>query len=158
MYGQYFLLRADRSIVTGVRKLARPTEQERQLMTSRRELLGSIAATGAAFALSGALFGEGPAHAQEAPLLLAGHFHPKGKAPSVHTIRALQESAANLPFADTRDLEEQTRGFIAPLPDKQIMADTGNVAWDHERFLSNETQDAFDSIWSSPPGVVHPLG
>jgi len=118
-------------------------------MTSRREFLGSIPATGAAFALGGALFSESPARAQEAPQPLAGHFHPKGKAPSVHTIQALQDSAATLPFADVRDLEEHARGFIAPLPDLQIMADAGNVAWDQERFLFNETQESFDSIHPS---------
>ena len=118
-------------------------------MTSRREFLGSIPVTGAAFALGGALFSEGPARAQEAPPPLAGHFHPKGKAPSVHTIRALQDSAANLPFADTRDLDEQARGLLAPLPALQIMADGGNVAWDQERFLFNQKQDAFDSIHPS---------
>ena len=50
-------------------------------MTTRRELLASIPATGAAFAVgSGVLFEDSPAQAQEAPPL-AGHFHPKGKAP-----------------------------------------------------------------------------
>jgi alkyl sulfatase BDS1-like metallo-beta-lactamase superfamily hydrolase len=118
-------------------------------MTIRRAFLGSIPVTGTAFALGGTLFGEGPARAQDAPPPLAGHFHPKGKAPSVHTIQALQESAAGLPFADTRDLEEHGRGFIAPLPDLQIMADAGNVAWDQERFLFTETQESFDSIHPS---------
>ena len=118
-------------------------------MTTRRQFIGAIPVTGAAFALSGALFNEGPALAQEAPPPLAGHFHPKGKAPSVHTIRALEASVANLPLSDTRDFEEQARGFLAPLPDLKIMADAGNVAWDHERFLFNETQETFDSIHPS---------
>ena len=82
-------------------------------MTTRRQILTSLPATGAAFSLGGALFSEGPAVAQEAPAPLAGHFHPKGKAPSEHTIRLLQESRAGLPFADTRDFEEQARGLIA---------------------------------------------
>ena len=75
-------------------------------MTTRRELLASIPATGAAFAVGGVLFDESMALAQEAPAPLATHFHPKGKAPSTHTIEALKRSSANLPFADARDFEE----------------------------------------------------
>ncbi len=122
-------------------------------MPTRRDIIASLPAAGAAFTVAGAFTMDafttegGAAHAQ--PLPLAGHFHPKGKAPSPHTIRVLQEAAATLPFDDTRDLDEQARGFIAPLPDLQIMADAGNVAWDQERFLFNETQDSFDSIHPS---------
>ena len=118
-------------------------------MTTRRDVLTFIPATGAAFALSGMLFDEGQARAQEAPAPLAGHFHPKGKAPSAHTIRILEDAKTTLPLADIRDLEEQARGLIAPLPDLKIMADAGNVAWDQERFLFNETQESFDSIHPS---------
>ena len=35
------------------------------------------------------------------------HFHPKGKPPSEHTLAVRAQQAANLPFSDERDLEEQ---------------------------------------------------
>ncbi len=58
------------------------------------------------------------------------HFHPKGKPPSEHTLAVRAQQAANLPFSDERDLEEQARGFIAAPSYTQIMADAGHVAWD----------------------------
>lgn len=119
-------------------------------MTTRRDLLASIPATGAAFAIGGsALFDEGQAHATEAAQPLAGHFHPKGKAPSPFTVEALRKSAANLPFSDQRDFEEQKKGLIAPMPDLKIMADAGHVAWDMERFQFLNEDREFDSIHPS---------
>jgi alkyl sulfatase BDS1-like metallo-beta-lactamase superfamily hydrolase len=119
------------------------------MTTTRRQFLGSVPATGAAFALGGALLSEGPAHAQESPAPLAGHFHPKGKAPSTHTVRVIEEAKASLPFADTRDFEEQARGLIAKMPDMRIMADAGNVAFDMSEYdFLNGTED-FDSIHPS---------
>ena len=41
---------------------------------------------------------------------------------------------ARCPLQNIRDFEELERGFIAPMPDLQIMADAGHVAWDMERF------------------------
>jgi alkyl sulfatase BDS1-like metallo-beta-lactamase superfamily hydrolase len=104
-------------------------------MTTRRDLLRTIPATGAAFAVGGgALFDEGMARAAEAPPPLATHFHPRGKAPSEHTKAVLKQRSEGLPFADTRDFDELKKGFIAPMPDLKIMADAGHVAWDMERF------------------------
>jgi alkyl sulfatase BDS1-like metallo-beta-lactamase superfamily hydrolase len=119
-------------------------------MTTRRELFGYVPAASAAFAIAGnVLLDQGSAHAQSAPAPLAGHFHPKGKAPSTFTLDALKQARANLPFADERDFEELRRGFIAPMPDLKIMADAGRVAWDMERFqFLNESRD-FDSIHPS---------
>ena len=118
-------------------------------MTTRRELLASIPATGAAFAVgSGVLFEDSPAQAQEAPPL-AGHFHPKGKAPSRFTLEAIKTSAAGLPFGDERDFEELKKGFIAPMPSLKIMADAGHVAWDMERFQFLNEDREFDSIHPS---------
>lgn len=87
-------------------------------MTTRRDLLQSLPATGAAFAVAGKIMlDESPAVAQPvAQQPLAGHFHPLGKAPSRHTIAVLEETRRTLPFADTRDFEENRRGFIAPIP------------------------------------------
>lgn len=117
-------------------------------MTTRRQFLGSIPAAGAAFAIGGSLAVEGTAvHAQEAPL--AGHFHPKGKAPSPHTIRVINEAKATLPFADTRDFDEQARGLIAERSARQIMADAGNVAFDRAEYDFLDKQEDFDSIHPS---------
>ena len=117
-------------------------------MTTRRQFIGTLPAAGAAFSLAGqALLESGAARAQEAPL--AGHFHPKGKAPSVHTMAVLEAAKADLPFDDTRDLDEQARGLIARMPDLQIMADAGHVAFDMESFLFLDQEGDFDSIHPS---------
>jgi alkyl sulfatase BDS1-like metallo-beta-lactamase superfamily hydrolase len=92
---------------------------------------------------------DSPARAQAAPVPLKGHFHPKGKAPSKRTLEVLKQARAGLPFNDTRDFEEQKRGFIAPMKDLKIMADAGHVAWDMERFQFLDKQDEFDSIHPS---------
>ena len=118
-------------------------------MANRREFVQSLPAIGTAFAVGGHLIlNEGPAAAQGAAPL-AGHFHPKGKAPSKFTLDALQQARAGLPFGDTRDFEEQQKGLIAPMQDLKIMADDGHVAWDMERFQFLDKQDDFDSIHPS---------
>ncbi len=119
-------------------------------MVTRREVLGSAPAAGAAFAVSSSLlFAEGSALAQEAPPPLAGHFHPKGKAPSTFTKDVLQHARTELPFSDTRDFDEQERGLIAPMTEMTIKADAGNVAWDMERFRFLDQTEDFDSIHPS---------
>jgi alkyl sulfatase BDS1-like metallo-beta-lactamase superfamily hydrolase len=76
-----------------------------------------------------------PAPAVEAPMGEAvGHFHPKGKPPSKHTVAVLEQSRSTLPFSDKRDFDEEKKGFIAAPKSKKIMADAGNVAWDMERY------------------------
>ncbi len=76
------------------------------------------------------------------------HFHSKGKPASKHTQAALRQARADLPFADTRDLEEQKKGLIAPMKTMQIKTDAG-PAWDMERFQFLDAQDDFDSIHPS---------
>ena len=103
-------------------------------ISTRRQFIQSLPAVGAAFSVAGHLVLDGSlARAQEASPL-QGHFHPKGKAPSKFTLDVLKSARAGLPFADTRDIEEQKKGLIAPMKDLQIMADAGHVAWDMERF------------------------
>jgi hypothetical protein len=120
-------------------------------MATRRQILTSLPATGAAFALGGAFLTEGPAQAQARPTL-PGHFHRRGNAPSPHTIRKLEE--ATLHMADTRDLEEQERGLIARRADPAIMAGAGNVAFDISDYdFLNGTED-FDSIHPSTPRIA----
>jgi alkyl sulfatase BDS1-like metallo-beta-lactamase superfamily hydrolase len=118
-------------------------------MSTRREFIQSVPATSAAFAVAGNLILEAnPARAQE-PTPLKGHFDPKGKAPSKFTLDVLTQAKATLPFADTRDLEEQKKGLIAPMKDLKIMADAGHVAWDMERFQFLDSQEEFESIHPS---------
>jgi len=64
----------------------------------------------------------------------AEHFHPKGKPPSEHTLKVLEQARKTLPFSDKRDFEEEKKGFIAAPESWKIMANAGNVAWDMERY------------------------
>jgi alkyl sulfatase BDS1-like metallo-beta-lactamase superfamily hydrolase len=118
-------------------------------MATRREFIQSIPSAGAAFTLAGGLVLEEGLMPAQAATPLEGHFHPKGKAPSKHTIEILRAARETLPFADTRDLDENKRGLIAEMPDLQIMADAGHVAWDMKRFQFLDQQDEFDSIHPS---------
>jgi alkyl sulfatase BDS1-like metallo-beta-lactamase superfamily hydrolase len=77
------------------------------------------------------------------------HFHPKGKPPSEHTLKILKESRETLPFEDTRDFDEEEKGFIAAPESWKIMANAGNVAWDMERYKFFLEGKDFDSIHPS---------
>src|SRR5579883_2186562 len=119
-------------------------------MVTRREFVQALPAVGTAFAISGRLVLEdSPARAQEERAPFAGHFHPKGKAPSKFTVDVLRQAREGLPFADTRDFEEQKKGLIAPMQDLKIMADAGHAAWDMERFQFLDKQEDFDSVHPS---------
>ena len=118
-------------------------------MTTRRQFIQALPAAGAAFAVTGhMILDENPALAQPAAPA-EGHFHPKGKVPSKHTLEILQRAKATLPFVDRRDFEEQQNGFIAPMKELKIKADAGHVAWDMERFQFLEKNQDFDSIHPS---------
>lgn len=118
-------------------------------MKNRREFMQTLPAAGAAFAVAGhMLTEESVAHAQPAAPA-DGHFHPKGKAPSKHTLEILKKSKADLPFADKRDFEEQKKGFIAPMKELKIKADAGHIAWDMERYQFFNERDDFDSVHPS---------
>ncbi len=84
-----------------------------------------------------------------APVQANGHFHEKGKRPSRYTIEAQQQLRKSLPFSDRRDFEEQKKGFIAAPDYKQIMANTGNVAWDMGSYEWLLQGREFDSIHPS---------
>ncbi len=118
-------------------------------MTTRRDFIKSVPAMGAAFAVAGRVyFDDAPARAQGAAPL-EGHFHPKGKPPSRFTLELLKKAKGTLPFSDTRDIEEQKKGFIAPMKELKIRADAGHVAWDMERFQFLDAEEEFDSIHPS---------
>ena len=77
------------------------------------------------------------------------HFHPLGKGPSATTTSIQAGLRASLPFADTRDLDEARKGFIAAPEYRQIMADAGHVAWNIGAYdFLLEGRD-FDSIHPS---------
>jgi alkyl sulfatase BDS1-like metallo-beta-lactamase superfamily hydrolase len=75
------------------------------------------------------------------------HFDKKGKPPSRYTIELWEARRAGLPFEDKRDFDEAKKGFIAAPPYKQIMAESGNVAWDmgsYEWLLQGEKFESID--------------
>jgi len=78
-----------------------------------------------------------------------GHFHPKGKPPSEHTLKVLEASRGTLPFSDTRDFDEEKKGFIAAPDFWQIKGEAGNVVWDMERYKFFLEGRDFDSIHPS---------
>jgi len=77
------------------------------------------------------------------------HFHPKGNLPSKYTIALQKEQRAKLPFADKKDFEEQERGFIAAPDYREIMADSGHVAWSMGKYDFLLNGEDFDSIHPS---------
>lgn len=77
------------------------------------------------------------------------HFHPKGNPPSEYTIKVLKQAQASLPFTDTRDFEENSKGFIAAPDSMKIMADAGHTAWDMERYQFLASGEEFASIHPS---------
>jgi len=77
------------------------------------------------------------------------HFHPNGKLPSKHTVDIQIQRRATLPFDDTKDFEEQKKGFIAAPEYKQIVADAGHVAWDMGEYEFLLQGRDFDSIHPS---------
>jgi alkyl sulfatase BDS1-like metallo-beta-lactamase superfamily hydrolase len=77
------------------------------------------------------------------------HFHPKGKEPSSHTLKALDKARGTLPFDDTRDFDEEKKGFIAAPASKVIRGEDGNVVFDLERYDFFLEGKAFDSIHPS---------
>ena len=99
-------------------------------MINRRQFMQYASAAGTAFAVyRNMIFDESTAMAQEtAPP--DGHFHPKGKPPSAHTIEVIRQAKTKLPFADKKDFEDADRGFIATLKDPVIKRADGQIAYD----------------------------
>ena len=77
------------------------------------------------------------------------HFDPKGKPPSQHTREILNAARQTLPLSDLRDFDENRKGFIAPMKERQIKSDAGHVAWDMDAFNFIDTREQFDSIHPS---------
>jgi alkyl sulfatase BDS1-like metallo-beta-lactamase superfamily hydrolase len=85
-------------------------------------------------------------HAADAEL---EHFDPKGKPPSEHTRKILDEARRTLPFDDTKDFDENKKGFIAPMEQRQIKANAGHIAWDMDAFNFIDQHEQFDSVHPS---------
>jgi alkyl sulfatase BDS1-like metallo-beta-lactamase superfamily hydrolase len=77
------------------------------------------------------------------------HFHPKGNPPSEHTLAIIREARETLPFHDTRDFDEERKGFIAAPESWTIAADAGHTAWDMERYKFFLEEKDWDSIHPS---------
>ena len=78
-----------------------------------------------------------------------GHFDPLGKAPSEHTLKAIEEDSADLPFDDTRDFDEAEKGFIAEPDSWKILGPEGNVVWDLDRYDFFRSSENFSSVHPS---------
>ena len=77
------------------------------------------------------------------------HYHPMGKQPSAATKRFQAAQRASLAFEDERDFDEHRRGLVAAPEFTQIMADSGNVAWDMGRYEFLLEGEDFDSVHPS---------
>jgi len=66
--------------------------------------------------------------------------------PSKFTLELQNGLRKSLPFQDKRDFEEAKKGFIAAPSYKQIMAESGNVAWDMGSYEWLLQDQDFDSI------------
>ena len=79
------------------------------------------------------------------------HFDAKGKPASRFTIERQNLFRKQLPFEDERDFDESRKGFIAAPSYKQIMAESGHVAWDMGSydFLLKGFDSVFDTIHPS---------
>jgi alkyl sulfatase BDS1-like metallo-beta-lactamase superfamily hydrolase len=77
------------------------------------------------------------------------HFDAKGQPPSQFTTDILNETREKLPFSDIRDFDENRKGLIAPMTQRQIPADAGHIAWDMEAFNFIDEQEQFDSVHPS---------
>ncbi len=79
----------------------------------------------------------------------SSHFHPLGRTPSPTTVAVQHEQREQLPFADERDFAEARRGFLAAPEYRQIMGESGNVAWNIGAYDFLLTGEQFDSIHPS---------
>jgi alkyl sulfatase BDS1-like metallo-beta-lactamase superfamily hydrolase len=77
------------------------------------------------------------------------HFDPLGKPPSEHTLKAIAQDSAGLPFDDTRDFDEAAKGFIAEPDSWKVLGPEGNVVWDLARYDFFRTDTDFPSVHPS---------
>ncbi len=121
---------------------------------SNLKLARSLVAV-ASCGLSLAVFAAGGAGGEIEKVDPNEHFHPKGKPPSEHTLKILNEARESMPFEDTRDFEEANKGFLAPLDSMIIEADAGHVAWDIERYEFLKAEEGWPSVHPSTQRQGH---
>ncbi|MCL4696423.1 MAG: MBL fold metallo-hydrolase, partial [Burkholderiaceae bacterium] len=66
------------------------------------------------------------------------------------TVAAHERTAGELEFGDTRDFEDARRGFIATIPEAEIAARAGGLAWTMRghAFLEGPRPDTVNpSLW-----------
>ena len=85
-----------------------------------------------------------------------------GPKPVSATIAAKQQEArARLPFADTQDFDDATRGLIGRREPNAVTADDGTVLWDNDTygFLEGDAPDSVNpSLWrQSQLNAIHGL-
>jgi len=97
-------------------------------MATRREFVQSLPAVGTAFAIGGRLMmDDSPAQAQGAAAPMAGHFHPKGKAPSQFTLDALKH-AQRSPVRNPRfEIMPGTKSLTVVAQEDPYEADVGRM-------------------------------
>ena len=84
-------------------------------MATRREFVQALPAVRTAFAVGGhQVQDDSPARAQAAAAPMAGHFHPKGKAPSKFTLDVLRQRAAACRSATQETSRSRRRGLLLP--------------------------------------------
>ena len=110
---------------------------------------------GAAGMVAVAVFAAGGAGGDIEKVDPSVHFHPKGKPPSEHTLKVLNEARESMPFEDTRDFDEARKGFIAPLKSGVVMADAGHVAWDVDRYDFLKAEEGWPSVHPSTQRQGH---
>jgi alkyl sulfatase BDS1-like metallo-beta-lactamase superfamily hydrolase len=123
------------------------------MIMSRFTLKALVA--GAAALVAVAVFAAGGAGGDIEKVDPSVHFHPKGKPPSEHTLKVLNEARESMPFEDTRDFDEARKGFIAPLNSGVVMADAGHVAWDVDRYDFLKAEEGWPSVHPSTQRQGH---
>ena len=120
-----------------------------------KSFLAKVIVAGAASAVAMAVFAAGGAGGDIEKVDPSVHFHPKGKPPSEHTLKVLQEARDTMPFDDTRDFDEARKGFIAPLNSMIVEADAGHIAWDIERYEFLAAEEGWPSVHPSTQRQGH---
>ena len=115
-----------------------------RLFATRRLLVTVLSASIVALA-GGGQFARG----QTTAVSSDRHFDPLGKPPSEHTLKAIEEDSAGLPFDDKRDFDEAQRGFVAEPESWKVIGPNDNVVWDLDRYDFFRTDKNFPSIHPS---------
>ena len=109
----------------------------------------SLLITAMSFTIAALCGGIDHVYAQSNAASADQHFDPLGKPPSEHTLRAIKDDSAGLPFHDTRDFDEASKGFIAEPDSWKVTGPKGNVVWDLHQYDFFRTDTDFPSVHPS---------